>query len=175
MLRYKGAPHKLTFDEEGDAHEIYDIQEVNPEIGKEGWMEMGKEYLDGIKGRLEEDDKRDREEAREKRREKKRERKEKEKLAREGEGGRVAVLATPDLDTDDGYVSPEFDLPSASGSEDERDTYDPRPTKRKKVSRASLVEEISEEEETWGGVGGDSMDIAGDELERLAVAALGRR
>lgn len=80
MLKYKGAPHKLTFDEEGDAHEVYDIQEVDPQIGKDGWKEMGKEYLDGIKERLEEEDKRDREEARERRREKKQARKEKEKL-----------------------------------------------------------------------------------------------
>jgi ATP-dependent RNA helicase DDX10/DBP4 len=80
MLKFKGAPQKLMFDEEGDAHEVYNIQKVDESIGKEGWKMKGQEYMDELKDKLEEDNKRDREETRERRREKKREKKEKEKL-----------------------------------------------------------------------------------------------
>jgi ATP-dependent RNA helicase DDX10/DBP4 len=82
MLKHKGAPHKLTFDEDGDVHEVYDIQAVDSSIDKEAWKAKGREYVEELQDKLQADDLRDREEARDRRREKKRIRKEKEKLVR---------------------------------------------------------------------------------------------
>lgn len=85
----------------------------------------------------------------------------------------MAVLATAGSDMDDdGYVSPEFDLPFGSEPDSEDESLaDLRPAKRKKVSRTFQAnKEGSGETATWEGV----EDLAGDELERLAVAALGR-
>jgi hypothetical protein len=78
------------------------------------------------------------------------------------------------------HVSPEFDLPSLGEDDDisEEDIADKRPTKRKKASRNSRGVDIEEtgfddgSEEVFGG--DDYQELTGDELEKLAVAALKR-
>ena len=81
MLKYKPPPTKLSFDDHGGAHEVYEMEDVDVDEGegRSVWIERGKEYVDGMKDKLKADDMRDREEARERRREKKRIRKEKER------------------------------------------------------------------------------------------------
>jgi hypothetical protein len=67
---------------------------------------------------------------------------------------------------EDGYVSPEFDLPPASENESDDEGYeDLRPSKRKKLSRNPRAVE-------QGSGRGSEEDLDGDELERQAVAAL---
>ena len=70
-------------------------------------------------------------------------------------GGGVVAAAAGDMDMDEGYASPEFDLPPSA--EDEREEI--RPKKRRKEKQ-----QFEEYEEEWQGVG---------DLEALALQALG--
>ena len=85
----KGGPRgsKLVFDDEGEAHEIYEMkapEEVFGEGGAEGRTvkEAGKAFVENERGRMKEADVRDKEEAKEKKREKKRKRKDREREVR---------------------------------------------------------------------------------------------
>ncbi|CAL1710035.1 unnamed protein product [Somion occarium] len=122
----KGGPkgHKLIFDEEGKPHELYEMKAVE-EVFKdnEHVKEAGKKFAESERSKLKELDVIDKEEAKEKKREKKRKRKERE---REAEGVDMGPTIVP-VD-DDGYISPDFDLPSGSEDEDE----EAPPTKRQK-------------------------------------------
>ncbi|KAF7329958.1 RNA helicase [Mycena kentingensis (nom. inval.)] len=133
-----GLGTKLIFDDEGQAHEPYEMEDARDWVegrgGMDGVKEVGMRFAEGERGKMKEATVVDREEAREKKREKKRKRKEWEKE----EAGMGAGPVTFGADEDDGYVSPEFDLPSAE-EDDERDTWDaPPPAKR---ARTSLEDE----------------------------------
>ena len=79
MLKYKGAPKKLVFDDEGKPHEIYELQD--DEAFRAGNpLEEGKKFAENERAKLMEVDVLDKEEAKEKKREKKRKRKEREKM-----------------------------------------------------------------------------------------------
>ncbi|KDQ56841.1 hypothetical protein JAAARDRAFT_131946 [Jaapia argillacea MUCL 33604] len=129
MLKYKGAPSKLVFDDDGQGHEVYGMQDVE-EVFKGGVkevMEAGKKFVEGERGKLKEADVMDKEEAKEKKREKKRKRKEREKGERDDDGD-VGATVEP-VDDDDGYVSPEFDIPSGDDDDDGLE-FVPPPAKR---------------------------------------------
>jgi hypothetical protein len=90
-------------------------------------------------------------------------------------------LATVGPETEeDEHVSLEFDFPSLGEDDDmsEEDIADRRPTKRKKALRNLRGVDIEEtgfdggSEEVFGG--DDYQELTGDELEKLAVAALKR-
>ncbi|TFK52990.1 DEAD-domain-containing protein [Heliocybe sulcata] len=131
MLKYKGAPSKLVFDDEGRPHEVYEMQDPDEVFkGQEDVMEAGRKFVQEERGKLVQADVTDKAEAKEKKREKKRKRKEREKevdaVGEDDNGGpSVAPLAG-----DDGYISPDFDLPSG----DETDGASPPPPKRSKGS-----------------------------------------
>ncbi|KAM5542404.1 hypothetical protein V8D89_003863 [Ganoderma adspersum] len=144
--------HKLVFDDAGDAHEVYELKDAGEVFvgGKEEVMEAGRRFAESERGKLREADVADKAEAKEKKREKKRKRKERE---REGdgfldddadEGGIGAAPVVADYSDDDGYVSPEFDLPSGSedGSEPERP-----PTKKPRTKGAPAQSSLEAEEE----------------------------
>ncbi|EGN95755.1 hypothetical protein SERLA73DRAFT_186962 [Serpula lacrymans var. lacrymans S7.3] len=138
--------HKLIFDDEGNPHELYEM--VDPaefyKGGLEGAKEAGAQFAESQRGKLKEADVTDKMEAKEKKKEKKRKRKERERgVDTEGHGSSNPVLEA--FSDDDGYVSPDFDLPS--GSEDEvppakrrKDTKSPR--------RSDKPHTIEEDEET---------------------------
>ncbi|KAI0664113.1 DEAD-domain-containing protein [Cubamyces menziesii] len=138
--------HKLVYDDEGKPHEIYEIKDAS-EVFKsvDEVKEAGRKFAESERGKLQQADVVDKAEAKEKKREKKRKRKERE---REGEmydsddDGDVAMGPTvAELSDDDGYVSPEFELPSDSeGSADEQP-----PSKKAKQNPASTT--LEEEEE----------------------------
>ena len=146
-----GVPKKLVFDDEGHGREVYAVADgeewIRERGGEGGVMEEGRRYAEGERGRMKEGELQDKEEAREKKREKKRKRKEREKesmgfgsVGNSYHGGILLyslwtqagsvsgpILAPPS--DDDGYVSPEFDVPS----EDE-DEVAMHATKRSKFS-----------------------------------------
>jgi ATP-dependent RNA helicase DDX10/DBP4 len=66
--------HKLVFDDEGQAHEVYEFAEWKESTGEED----GKKFMDKEIGRMRQADIHDKEEAKDKKREKKRKRKERE-------------------------------------------------------------------------------------------------
>jgi ATP-dependent RNA helicase DDX10/DBP4 len=141
MSKYKQPAQKLVFDEEGQGHQVYEPiagEEFEKELGgEEGVREAGRRFAEqGLKG-VREGDVRDREEAKEKRREKKRKRKEKERgvslivfgsfscqhlmylvqmSVSDDDDAAMGPTLTPAED-EDGYVSPDFDLPTESEEE----------------------------------------------------------
>ncbi|KAG0703553.1 DEAD-domain-containing protein [Suillus ampliporus] len=129
VVKYGQLGHKLIFDDEGNPHEIYEM--VDPaefyKGGLEGAKEAGKAFVEGEKDKLKGADVVDKMEAKDKKREKKRKRKDREKgVDRDDDEGAIPELAPHD---DDGYMSPEFDLPSEDDVEDP-----PPPLKRSKRS-----------------------------------------
>jgi hypothetical protein len=81
VLKYGGLARKVVFDEEGNAHDLYEMEDADEffKDGMEGAKQAGKQFAEGERGKIKERDVVDKEEAREKKREKKRKRKEKEK------------------------------------------------------------------------------------------------
>ncbi|KDR77269.1 hypothetical protein GALMADRAFT_246577 [Galerina marginata CBS 339.88] len=130
-----GLGTKLVFDDEGNPHHIYEMADPDAwyqaKGGLDGAKEEGKAFAREEGMKLRQADVVDKQEAREKKLEKKRKRKEREKAAND-QPMATAVIAPPS--DDDGYVSPEFDLPDLP-SEDE-DTAPP-PTKRNKLDSNS--------------------------------------
>ncbi|KAJ7507376.1 ATP-dependent RNA helicase dbp-4 [Mycena galericulata] len=143
-----GMPRKLVFDDEGNAHEMYEMEDagrwVEEKGGLQGVTAEGRKFAAGEMGKMKVANVLDKEEAREKKREKKRKRKEREKALDGQSGGPMVVGPVSD---DDGYVSPEFDLPSDSGSDD-GETWAPPPAKRSKTShnepRRTAIEDDEE-------------------------------
>ncbi|KAI0634181.1 DEAD-domain-containing protein [Trametes polyzona] len=141
--------HKLVFDDEGNAHELYEMKDAS-EVFRDAdeVREAGRQFAESERGKLQQADVVDKAEAKEKKREKKRKRKERE---REGEGGYYSdedgdVPMGPtvaELSEDDGYVSPEFDLPSGSDDESEYE----RPPQKKAKTSAPVATTLEEEEE----------------------------
>ncbi|KAF5325153.1 hypothetical protein D9619_009771 [Psilocybe cf. subviscida] len=125
-----GLGTKLIFDEEGEAHHVYEMADPDAWYEAKGGLTGAKEegqlfaQKEGSKMRVA--DVVDRQEAKEKKQEKKRKRKEREKAMNEQPTG--AVVEAP---LDDGYVSPEFDLPDLPS--DEEEDMAPPPSKRNKL------------------------------------------
>ncbi|KAG8904283.1 ATP-dependent RNA helicase dbp4 [Tulasnella sp. 403] len=143
MTKYRATSTRLIFDDEGNAHEPYaliDEAEYLDEIGGDA-LEAGRKFAEEQRKEMVEVDEVDRKVAREKRREKKRKRqdREREELAAEKgyilpKMGRGRVTdGEGDEGDDDGYVSPEFDLPSADESEEDI-RWGPVPVKRSRLT-----------------------------------------
>ncbi|KAF8178079.1 P-loop containing nucleoside triphosphate hydrolase protein [Mycena galopus ATCC 62051] len=147
-----GLGQKLIFDDEGKPHELYEMEDadawINEKGGIRGVEEEGRRFAEGEKGKMQETNVRDKEEAKEKKREKKRKRKEREK-AEAGVAAGGPMVVGPD-DEDDGYVEPEFNLPP-SDSDDDRETWArPPPTKRSKTAHThteSASRDVEDDEE----------------------------
>ncbi|CCM05487.1 uncharacterized protein FIBRA_07708 [Fibroporia radiculosa] len=140
--------NKLVFDEDGLAHEIYELKTTNEVFrGADDIKEAGRKFAEGERGKMQEADVVDKAEAKEKKREKKRKRKEREKEEMghdDGEGMPMTTTLAP-VEDGDGYVSPDFDLPSES--EDDLDAAPPPPKRAKAQSRKRDVDSDLEEEE----------------------------
>ncbi|CDO72120.1 hypothetical protein BN946_scf184962.g63 [Trametes cinnabarina] len=147
----KGGPrgHKLVFDEEGKPHEIYEMKDASEVFrSAEEVKEAGRKFAESERGKLQEADVVDKAVAKEKKREKKRKRKEREREENYDSEGDVAMGPTvAGLDDDDGYVSPDFDLPSESESEDEWERPPPKKAKHATATRAETGGTTLEEEE----------------------------
>ncbi|KAI0772732.1 DEAD-domain-containing protein [Trametes elegans] len=154
----KGGPrgHKLVFDEDGNAHELYEMQDAAAVFhDADAARQAGRVFAESERGKLQLADVADKAEAKEKKREKKRKRKERE---REGGGfhddeddadGALGPTVA-ELSEDDGYVSPDFGLPSASENDDSEDERPPskRPkTTAVRSTRPSAGTTLEEEEE----------------------------
>ncbi|KAG6865184.1 hypothetical protein C0991_004627 [Blastosporella zonata] len=131
-----GLPKKLIFDDEGEAHEMYELAEADDwyksKGGLAGAQAEGKKFAEDERGKMRVADVLDKEVAKEKKREKKRKRKDRENAEMNGDGEMAQAELAPLSDDDDGYVSPEFDLPDMSSDEEEE--MAPPPFKRSKLS-----------------------------------------
>ncbi|KAF9485667.1 DEAD-domain-containing protein [Pholiota conissans] len=155
-----GVGTKTVFDDEGNPHNIYEMADPDAWYADKGGLEGAKEegmlfaQKEGSKMRVA--DMVDREEAKAKKQEKKRKRKEKEKEKERNEQPVGAVFEA--ASDDDGYVSPEFDLPDLP-SEDE--DMAPPPSKRNKFDSSNKNPKAS-------------ADVGLDDEEELALRLLGR-
>ncbi|KAK7440264.1 ATP-dependent RNA helicase dbp4 [Stygiomarasmius scandens] len=143
--------NKLVFDEEGNAREAHNVADADEWMkergGMSGVVEEGTKYAETERGKMKLADMVDRQEAKEKRKEKKRKRKERERGQVDDEDGGAVAFADP-MPDDDGYVSPEFDLPSEGSDSDQEYA---RPVKRSRVanvpSRAKQTDDTLEDDE----------------------------
>ncbi|KZT28286.1 DEAD-domain-containing protein [Neolentinus lepideus HHB14362 ss-1] len=169
MLKYKGAPTKLVFDDAGRGHEVYEMQDPEEVFAGAGAVvEAGRRFVREERGKLVKADVVDKAEAREKKRERKRRRRERERGVDEGEGEDGPAVA-PVAD-DDGYVSPEFDLPSG----DDVDGATPPPRKRsRKLAESGEGRKLAESGE--GRKLAKSGEGALEDEEELALRMLRSR
>ncbi|TFY77082.1 hypothetical protein EWM64_g6930 [Hericium alpestre] len=133
MLKFKGAPTRIVFDDAGNPHEAYDMKHVEDVFGEgeRAALDAGKKFVESERGKLADADWRDKEEAREKRTEKKRKRKNRERGSdfddSGNEGPTVAGAG------DGGCVSPDFG--NLSQSDGELSDAAPLPSKRNKKKK----------------------------------------
>lgn len=145
VAKYGQLGHKLIFDDEGNPHEMYEM--VDPAEFYKGGLEeakkAGKAFVEGEKDKLKGADVVDKMEAKDKKREKKRKRKDRENGVDldDAHGRVIAELAPSD---EDGYISPEFDMPS---EDDVQDTPPPPPLKRSKRSASTKTDSNGLEDE----------------------------
>lgn len=78
MLKYKGVGTKLIFDQDGNAHEQYEMED-DVAFHEGDTLRAGRAFAENARTRLMEADVRDKEEAKEKKREKKRKRRDRER------------------------------------------------------------------------------------------------
>ncbi|KAF7319339.1 RNA helicase [Mycena chlorophos] len=138
-----GLGHKLVFDDEGQAHELYEMEDSRAWIdgrgGIKGVKEAGERFAEGERGKMKEATVVDREEAREKKKEKKRRRKEREREEAGVDGALAGAVAVAEVD--DGYVSPEFDLPSGDDDDEQETWAKPPPAKRSRTGPSTLEDD----------------------------------
>ncbi|KAH8116475.1 DEAD-domain-containing protein [Phellopilus nigrolimitatus] len=79
MLKHHGLGEKLLFDDEGRAHQLYEMREVDEEFEGKDVLQEARDFAEGERGKLKEANVQDKEEAREKRKEKKCKRKDRER------------------------------------------------------------------------------------------------
>ncbi|KAI8152435.1 ATP-dependent RNA helicase dbp-4 [Colletotrichum sp. SAR 10_70] len=176
MLKFKGRGTKLVFDEDGNAHQIYELQNED-DFKQEGPAEeLRQKFVESETARVREADMDDKELAREKRREKRLKRKLAEKEEREGGAAEGPRVGGGDGGDDEDPLALLRSLPIAgerSGgeeSEDERpkkktkkwfqDDSDEEKEKAKRAKKGGKVLEIDREPETL------------EDLEALAAGLL---
>ncbi|OJD27945.1 ATP-dependent RNA helicase DBP4 [Blastomyces percursus] len=125
LLKYKGKGSKLVFDEDGNPHEVYEMEDEDDFKQQGSANAQRAKFLELEAERTRLADIRDKEIAKQKKREKKEKRKERARAEREAaDAGGVAVLASPDEDFEaDG-------LSQSSG--DEHISEEARPSKKQK-------------------------------------------
>ncbi|KAJ0333673.1 hypothetical protein COL922a_010743 [Colletotrichum nupharicola] len=176
MLKFKGRGTKLVFDEDGNAHQIYELQNED-DFKQEGPAEeLRQKFVESETARVKEADMDDKELAREKRREKRLKRKLAEKEEREGgvaEGPRVgggdggdeedplALLRSLPIAGDrSGGEESEDESPKKKTKKWFQDDSDEEREKAKKAKKGGKVLEIDREPETL------------EDLEALAAGLL---
>ncbi|CAI7655201.1 unnamed protein product [Penicillium pancosmium] len=144
LLKFKGKGTKLVYDDDGNAHEMYEMEDEEDFKARGDAKAQREKFLEGETERTRQADLEDKEVARDKRREKKEKRKARERALAEEEADEERGAQGFQLP----YIEP-MDLgtppPSDPESEPEKDTR--RPSKKVRVSFAEP--ESSEEESAY--------------------------
>lgn len=125
MSKYRAQGEKVVFDDEGAPHALYELQDEADFRAAGAQDDQARAFVEAERERLRAADVDDKELAKQKRREKKLRKKLRERDEDgdsdddDGEGG-APVLAPID-DREDGYETPDFELPSGSEDEDSED------------------------------------------------------
>ncbi|KAI9374732.1 P-loop containing nucleoside triphosphate hydrolase protein [Aspergillus egyptiacus] len=165
LLKYKGKGTKLIYDDEGNPHELYEMEDEEAFKARGDAKEQQARFLAEERERTQAADLEDKEIAKQKRREKKEKRKarERELLAEEEGQERVAQLVPFDEDegvADGGYSSSEAEEEEAS-----------RPSKRAKVQEPESVPWYKKEKKKPAS--GEPQIQTLEDLESLATGLLG--
>ncbi|PYH94901.1 DEAD-domain-containing protein [Aspergillus ellipticus CBS 707.79] len=152
LLKFKGKGTKLVYDDEGNAHEIYEMEDEDQFKAKGDAKEQQARFLEEETARTRKADLEDKEVDKQKRREKKEKRKARERellaaeLAAEEEGGDLVQLPRyddNDHDMDGGFSQSEEEEPAPRPSKKPRVTFadeasddEPKPKKSKKSAKA---------------------------------------
>ncbi|KAF9872308.1 DEAD/DEAH box helicase [Colletotrichum karsti] len=142
MLKFKGRGTKLVFDEEGNAHPIYELQNEDDFKQEGAPEELRQKFVESETARVREADADDKELQREKRREKKLKRKLRE--AEEREGGAPQLVEAPGAQDGEDPLALLRSLPIAGGSSGGEESEDERP---KKKTRKWFQDDSDEERE----------------------------
>ncbi|KAL4745678.1 ATP-dependent RNA helicase dbp4 [Aspergillus terricola var. indicus] len=167
LLKFKGKGTKLVYDDEGNAHELYEMEDEEAFKARGDAKEQQARFLAEEAARTQRADMEDKDIAKQKRREKKEKRKarERELLAEEEREERVAQLLPFDEDGDMGDASG-YSQPS-----DEEEEA-PRPSKRAKVQEPKAVPWYKKETGKKNDAGEKQIQTLED-LESLATGLLG--
>ncbi|KAL4972153.1 ATP-dependent RNA helicase dbp4 [Aspergillus desertorum] len=167
LLKFKGKGTKLVYDDEGNAHELYEMQDEEAFKARGDAKEQQARFLAEEAARTQRADVEDKAIAKQKRREKKEKRKarERELLAEEEREERVAQLVPFDEDKDMGDAGG-----YSPSSEEEEET--PRPSKRAKVQESEAVPWYKKETGKKKDSGEKQIQTLED-LESLATGLLG--
>ncbi|KAJ5873779.1 uncharacterized protein N7529_002209 [Penicillium soppii] len=163
LLKFKGKGTKLVYDDEGNAHEMYEMEDEEMFKARGDAKTQREKFLEGETERTRQADIEDKEVMREKRREKKEKRKARERAEiaaeAEEEGDFQGLSHLPHVP---------FEIP---GSDSESGEQESRPSKKQRVSFAD--KEIDEEKPSKSKkTSGKSIETLGD-LEALASGLLG--
>ncbi|OJI96668.1 hypothetical protein ASPVEDRAFT_36073 [Aspergillus versicolor CBS 583.65] len=163
LLKFKGKGTKLVYDDEGNAHELYEMEDEDAFKARGDAKEQQARFLAEEAQRTQVADMEDKAVAKQKKREKKEKRKarERELLAEEEREEAVAQLAPYDQDDDmaDRY------------SESEGEEEEPRPSKRTKVQEPEPVPWYKQEKKKKPSGEGQIQTL--EDLESLATGLLG--
>ena len=167
LLKFKGKGTKLVYDDEGNAHELYEMEDEEAFKARGDAKEQQARFLAEEAARTQRADMEDKEIAKQKRREKKEKRKarERELLAEEEREERVARLVPFDEDEDMGDAG---GYSQSSDGEEEA----PRPSKRAKVEEPKAVPWYKKETGKKKDAGEKQIQTLED-LESLATGLLG--
>ncbi|KAL4813414.1 ATP-dependent RNA helicase dbp4 [Aspergillus spinulosporus] len=167
LLKFKGKGTKLVYDDEGNAHELYEMEDEEAFKARGDAKEQQARFLAEEAARTQRADMEDKAIAKQKRREKKEKRKarERELLAEEEREERVAQLVPFDEDEDMGDAG---GYSQSSDGEEEA----PRPSKRAKVQEPKAVPWHKKETGKKKDSGEKQIQTLED-LESLATGLLG--
>lgn len=158
LLKFKGHGQKLVFDDDGNAHPIYELIDEDDFHAQGPVEELRRQFVEGESGRVAEADIEDRELVRQRRKEKKEKRKMLERAEREGgaagaAAGPVAQLATDgEADEDPLALLRSLPMPGAAGSngaddsDSDADEEERRPAKKAKKEKKKWFQDDSDEE-----------------------------
>ncbi|KAL4806761.1 ATP-dependent RNA helicase dbp4 [Aspergillus unguis] len=168
LLKFKGKGTKLVYDDEGNAHELYEMEDEEAFKARGDAKEQQAKFLAEETQRTQQADLEDKAVAKQKKQAKKEKRKarERELLAEEEEEERVAQLVPYDEDGD-------HDMGGGYSDESEESEHEePRPSKRAKVQEPEKVPWYKQEKKKAPGDGQKQIQTLED-LESLATGLLG--
>ncbi|KAL1987470.1 hypothetical protein VTN96DRAFT_3852 [Rasamsonia emersonii] len=146
LLKYKSKGTKLIYDEEGNPHQVYELEDEEKFKAQGDAKEQRAKFLEAEAEKTRLADITDKEIARQKRREKKEKRKARERALREQQAGPTAVLA-PYEEEDEGDVEGDVDMASVSEHDEEYEENEEEETRPAKRQRMSSEDDASSEEE----------------------------
>lgn len=178
MLKFKGNPSKLVFDEDGNTHEVYELQD-EADFNEQGPAdEQRQKFVESESARVREADVEDKQVQKQKKREKKEKRKAREALerqeefdpddvpqlvdAQETENALALLRSLPIAGEDDDYSQSEDEPPRKKSKKwfEEASEQKEKEEKKKKSGKKGKVFEVEEEPETL------------EDLEALATGLL---